>query len=557
MMGNSYENEKEDKSIQSYAALGVGLVAIVIGVPLWWKTTEVYRVQLPYSDIDELASVSLRYLTTFQVVSFNTHHDDKYLHDLRERLHSHLNKQAGDDSKLIAKFSATARLATTEEHRILDRTGTVEDLDASLDRLVARQHGNYTAYLLPRETRLSSSFLSSNVIIGSRRAIYITPTDDKDVLVSRMVHVMTNVLTDHTALKKAVSTGSEAIHREADKESMRSLRRCFGYDVTFTLFNPQPDMLRAKWNIVGAIEKYLGSIVATFSDFAQLNVKSQFLHYVGLGVLPKRDPVAQCSVLPFDQLPHIINPIEAYLGSHVSNNPNINFIVYIPTRDQSPLKIYDESGKPSTTNALFSPRWGGLFVYNVDTPSSLDNITLPITTEVNMKDVMSVFAVQLRLLLGINSAVSSGDVTMQSSGRKVVSDWELDSWLRERCIENLATSSSTLRSLTELLDRIQNLVINDDIGNQVKNALRHLRESREHLEKAQLKSAFISSREALKASEKAFFDPSLLELLYFPEDQKFAIYIPLFLPIGIPIVLSVVQALKWLVKKDGTKTKVD
>jgi len=37
-----------------YAAIGVGFVCIVVGIPLWWKTTEVYRVSLPYSDIAEL-----------------------------------------------------------------------------------------------------------------------------------------------------------------------------------------------------------------------------------------------------------------------------------------------------------------------------------------------------------------------------------------------------------------------------------------------------------------------------------------------------------------------
>ena len=29
----------------------------------------------------------------------------------------------------------------------------------------------------------------------------------------------------------------------------------------------------------------------------------------------------------------------------MSTNPNINFVVYVPTRDQSPLIIYDESGE--------------------------------------------------------------------------------------------------------------------------------------------------------------------------------------------------------------------
>ena len=50
----------------------------------------------------------------------------------------------------------------------------------------------------------------------------------------------------------------------------------------------------------------------------------------------------------------------------------------------------------------------------------------------------------------------------------------------------------------------------------------------------------------LKA-EAAFFDPSLLALLYFPDDQKYAIYVPYFLPVGLPILLSfksIVKAVK-------------
>ena len=52
------------------------------------------------------------------------------------------------------------------------------------------------------------------------------------------------------------------------------------------------------------------------------------------------------------------------------------------------------------------------------------------------------------------------------------------------------------------------------------------------------------SREAIANSETAFFDASLLELLYFPQDQKFAIYIPLFMPVGVPILKGAMQAIK-------------
>ena len=44
---------------------------------------------------------------------------------------------------------------------------------------------------------------------------------------------------------------------------------------------------------------------------------------------------------------------------------------------------------------------------------------------------------------------------------------EVDRWLRERCIENILTSASTLHSLGNLLDKISNIVINDDIAAQV------------------------------------------------------------------------------------------
>ena len=60
--------------------------------------------------------------------------------------------------------------------------------------------------------------------------------------------------------------------------------------------------------------------------------------------------------------------------------------------------------EPSATNALFSPRWGGLLVYNVDT-ASLVNVSYPVKVELDMKRVMAVFTAQLRLLLGVHSSV--------------------------------------------------------------------------------------------------------------------------------------------------------
>ena len=38
----------------AWAALGFAIILVVVGVPVWWKTTTVYRAALPYSQILQL-----------------------------------------------------------------------------------------------------------------------------------------------------------------------------------------------------------------------------------------------------------------------------------------------------------------------------------------------------------------------------------------------------------------------------------------------------------------------------------------------------------------------
>lgn len=48
------------------SAISVAVVAILLGVPLWWKTTEVYRAPLPYDAIANLSHL----LVSVQVYAF-------------------------------------------------------------------------------------------------------------------------------------------------------------------------------------------------------------------------------------------------------------------------------------------------------------------------------------------------------------------------------------------------------------------------------------------------------------------------------------------------------
>lgn len=49
-----------------------------------------------------------------------------------------------------------------------------------------------------------------------------------------------------------------------------------------------------------------------------------------------------------------------------------------------------------------------------------------------------------------------------------LADWELDRLMWSRSVENVATATTTITSLAQLLDQIGNIVINDNIAEQVR-----------------------------------------------------------------------------------------
>lgn len=69
-------------------------------------------------------------------------------------------------------------------------------------------------------------------------------------------------------------------------------------------------------------------------------------------------------------------------------------------------------------------------------------------------------------------------------------------------------------------DGISNIVINDDVGRAVNEAYDNIVLAKHHLSNNDLPNAVKYAKLAFAASETAFFDPSLLALLYFPDDQK-------------------------------------
>jgi len=105
------------------------------------------------------------------------------------------------------------------------------------------------------------------------------------------------------------------------------------------------------------------------------------------------------------------------------------------------------------------------------------------------------------------------------------------------------------QSLGNLLDQITNIVVRDEVGEEVERSVSALKQSYAEGRAGNLEGALRHAIISYKASETAFHHPSNLAQLYFPDDQKYAIYIPLFLPVGIPVLFSLRSIFAFLKKK--------
>uniref|UniRef100_A0A8C2EDY4 Phosphatidylinositol glycan anchor biosynthesis, class S n=1 Tax=Cyprinus carpio TaxID=7962 RepID=A0A8C2EDY4_CYPCA len=550
-----------EKQRGRYAALAIAAVVIVVGIPLWWKTTETYRAWLPFSEISELDSLQLQLSVDIEVVfsrgTLTPEQQKKFpLSHVNEKEH-----QVDAKTGLRYKYETRYRTATIMEEDALNQP-TAAEADLSLHMLSESSCGSVVVYVIPESSTLLPEDVK--VYVGQRRTALLrsppfkTSWNLKEVLSNLDVEVEQVVSTMSFGHQDIVAALSNRVRmtkvtKESMADSMRAIKSSPGYEITFSLLNPDPKSHSLHWDIEGAVQSYIQPLLNKLAPIANFSVDSQILYYAVLGVNPRFDNSVSAYTLSADSLSHVINPVEARLGSNAaSSNPVLNFLLYVPDAHHSPLFIRDHSKREVPSNAFHSPRWGGIMVYNVNEMYGPE-AERPVDININMAKVMGVFLAQLRLMLGVQHTHPPTGFVLQSPGSAGLADWELDRLLWSRSVENIATASTTITSLAQLLDQIGNIVINDNIAQQVSSAVTSLQSAVAELEAGNLAFALQYSREAILASERAFFDPSLLHLLYFPDDQKFAIYIPLFLPMCVPIVLSLLKIVSEAKKRRADK----
>jgi len=509
------------------AAASYAFLMLVIGVPVWWKTTEVYRAYVPYSEIANLDTLSV--VQKANVLLITTDAEDSHL---RGPIFQKTLLQSN-----MFDISLSVRVPHSSESQIVEHAKDIAEIDMKIGSGLLKGNPGSIGFL-----EVPSKLFTDipHIVVGNHRTVYYSsyvPSEDLAAVAVDTVLGEPQMNSMHRSLNSAASS-----HRPAPSDSAR--KRTIGHiDIFLSLLIPQPEYVAATWDIKGATDKYLQPFLQNFP--LNFTVKSQILYLTPLNI-----PAANSGSGPLELNPEdlglAVNSVESVLASQSSNNPAINLMVYIPPIERAPLTIAE-----SRSNSFLIPRWGGVHIYNYITEQS-DNVKFPMELKIDMGRVVGIWVGQLRSLLGIEEVIAYETLPVPAVG---IRTWERDFQLRHRLLENILDSKSTLSSLSHLLSQISNIVIREEIGQMVEKAVEKVGESSVLIEEAKLVEGYESSREALELSETAFFDQSLLALLYFPDDQKYAIYIPFFLPVGIPVIFSLKTIFKFL--KGELKPKTD
>ena len=368
-----------------------------------------------------------------------------------------------------------------------------------------------------------------------------------------IAYVLTSQSTSHLSSTPTTSQQAPAIrdHRSGTRRVLhpelaarlasrmtRSLKYAPTYHITISLFTPLA--IPSSWEIEDALREYFEPLLESISQISNFTVDTQVqLHATFSQSMqhPQYDENLKLWVLREEDLSGFINAAEWPLSPSIGAGPTLNFVLYVPSPANSPLVVQGSQA----TNWLI-PQWGGVAILNPSAPAPY-RADLPSTlSKAAIQPALLTFSHQLLSLLGAPQSPASLPLQFRTL-------------TRIRAATLLLSASATMGSLARLTVALPSIAIPETVFSGVETTLAHLRCSCDALRKGNFGAALSNARVAEAEAEIAFFEKSMVGQVYFPEEHKVAVYLPLLGPVGVPLVMSALKELKriWVALKATRK----
>lgn len=316
---------------------------------------------------------------------------------------------------------------------------------------------------------------------------------------------------------------SPEVTAQLQRQSARAFKYAPTYHLTFSLFTPTSTP--SAWDIEAALREYMNPILESFSSISNFTIDTQVQLYASFAPSirqPEFDADAKAWTIMKEDLSGFINAAEWPLSPSIGKGPTINFALYVPDHTQSPLFV-----QGSKENSWLVPQWGGVMILNRES----DETTSATLQKEALMPAMQVFSNQLSSLLGLPQTPASLPL-------------RISTLTRVHTTSLIFSASSTLGALAQVYQKMPSIPVPDPVAQSVSLSLKQLQQACDHLRDGRFQDALEHARSADVEAEKAFFERSMVGQVYFPDEHKVAVYLPLLGPIAVPLVMAALKEIK-------------
>lgn len=511
------EDDKVPEKPFILAATFYLLVLLFIGLPMWFYTCSVTRFPLPELDIlrDKLLSPSFNLHLDISIVQLSKH--DQLTNHLRSQLPRQFKTSL---EKVNYNIGWRIRRPTRDEEEVLLSQKKQDQFSsetlANFEQQMTKIHkptNRFRLFMYLVEEPYFNFYCDSvsPFTISFERFVFICAPKNDFLLIESLIKDILKEVYDTVDLRN-------------NKNILASQ-----LDLLFSLLpeSNNVDSVQKTFSFADKIHHiYDKNIKFKFPELKEL-VNMRFVTQDIFDLMTTRQlnrvlektPANETRILPLKRVGTLFNLFE----SRISKPPAqyLQNILFIITDPQLPPIIFEESTQ------------------NLNILESRDSNYLSFATD--DKSLVLGMRGLLREIIGLKSA----NLCRYCQTRRDVflNKWEIDAIMGALIITKL---DKTFVSLNSISQQVIGIKIPREVSQLTQEAHKAALESIQHLETKQLLEAYRYASRAYELSEKAYYDPSLLESLYFPDELKYAIYLPLFLPMALPLLMSAVRVIKYL-----------
>lgn len=200
----------------------------------------------------------------------------------------------------------------------------------------------------------------------------------------------------------------------------------------------------------------------------------------------------------------------------------LRFLIFVPSAAHRPLHLGAESelvrhcgqADEPDADAFLIPQFGSAVLLN---PPEGEAKAYRLTLDA-LDAPFAQFVEHFYQLLSIPGRPTQVHVAPGDKGRGIaspLSPWQLDTVLRTRLAENTAEAKKTLASMVRLIAKIEEMKVGAGVRDKILGAVSKLEGLPATARANSPRAAFVLSRDAVALANEAFFDPSMMGLLYF------------------------------------------